>query len=44
MELERNKILLGFEEQWRLRRRAIWIQSGDNNTKFFHNYASHSMI
>jgi hypothetical protein len=24
--------------------RAIWIQSGDQNIKFFHNYANHSRI
>jgi hypothetical protein len=36
MELERNNILKGIEEQWRLRNRAIWMASGDSNTKFFH--------
>ena len=41
MELERNNILKGAEEQWRLRNRAIWMASGDNNTKYFHNFSSH---
>jgi hypothetical protein len=35
LEQERNKILHANEEQWRQHSRAIWIQSGDQNTKFF---------
>jgi hypothetical protein len=38
MELERNNILRRDEEQWRLRSRAIWMASGDNNTSIFTNF------
>ena len=28
------------EQLLRLKRRAIWIKEGDNNTNFFHNFAN----
>ena len=39
LEGRRNTLLLEKEEAWRLKSWAIWLECGDENTKFFHAYA-----
>jgi hypothetical protein len=39
LEEEQNVIHLQDEELWRQRIRATWLKSGDQNTRFFNNYA-----
>ena len=39
LERHRNQILLAREEEWRLKSKAIWLKVGDENTRFFHNFA-----
>ena len=39
MEGRRSTLLLEKEETWRLKSRALWLECGDDNTKFFHAYA-----
>jgi len=39
LEKQKDKILKEREESCRLKSRAIWLLAGDDNTKFFQNYA-----
>ena len=39
LEGRRITLLLEKEEMWRLKSQAIWLECGDDNTKFFHTYA-----
>jgi len=40
MEYKKRHILLVKDKEWRLTSRALWLQVGDENTKFFHRYAN----
>lgn len=40
LEVDQSIILKAREENWCLRSRTIWIQSGDDNTKFHHQFAN----
>ena len=40
LEEELKTYLFRKEMTWRLKSRAIWLDAGDQNTKFFHKYAS----
>jgi len=37
----KDQLLLIQEISWRLKSRALWIEAGDQNTKYFHAYANH---
>ena len=41
LKWEINGLLIKEEKMWKQRSRALWLQEGDQNTKFFHNKASH---
>jgi hypothetical protein len=40
LEDKQRKLLLEKEKEWRLKSKALWLQAGDDNTKFFHRYAN----
>jgi hypothetical protein len=44
LEYDRNYILKTQEEWWQLKSRAIWVQSGDKNTKIFNQFANQRRI
>ena len=39
LQKRRNKLLKEKEDSWRLKSRAIWLESGDENTNFFQAFA-----
>jgi hypothetical protein len=39
LEEKRWKLLADKEATWRLKRKEIWLENGDENTKLFHAYA-----
>jgi hypothetical protein len=43
LEYTRNGILREEDDQWRLRSKA-WLDSGNKNSKYFHNYANYNRV
>jgi hypothetical protein len=39
LEKKRRQLLEAKEVEWRLKRKELWLQNGDKNTKFFQAYA-----
>ena len=41
LKWEINGLLIKEEKMWRQRSRILWLHEGDQNTRSFHNQASH---
>jgi hypothetical protein len=41
---KKQELLANEEVKWHLRSRVMWIQEGDNNIIFFHNYANYRKV
>jgi hypothetical protein len=41
LESHRHSLLLELEETWHLKSCTLWIEAGDQNPKFFHNFTNH---
>jgi hypothetical protein len=41
LENKRRNLILEKEKEWCLKSRAIWIEAGDENIKFFHHFANY---
>ena len=41
LKKEISKLLVLEKQMWKQRSQTLWLQEGDNNTKYFHSRASH---
>ena len=44
LKWEINVLLIKEEKLWKQRSRSLWLREGDQNTRFFHNRASHRFL